>query len=53
MLKNLFFDHNIVVRKMYIDEDSDLNKILREFRYVDKSNEGWRFPTHGSTYGMM
>lgn len=52
-VEKFIFDHNIVVRKMYIDEDSDLNKILREFRYVDKSNEGWRFPTHGSTYGIM
>jgi len=52
-VEKFIFDHNIVVRNMYINEASDLNKILREFRYVDKSNERWRFPTHGSTYGIM
>jgi|688.fasta_scaffold08949_6 hypothetical protein len=52
-LEKFILEHNIVVRKMYINEHSDLNKILREFRYVDKTNEGWRFPTHGSTYGIM
>ena len=52
-VEKFIFDHNIVVRNMYINECNDLNTIIRAFRYVDKSNEGWRFPTHGSTYGMM
>ena len=52
-VEKFIFDHNIVVRNMYINQESDLNKILRAFRYIDKSNEGWRVSTHGSTYGMM